>query len=100
MRPPVEQGQRVRVAIHYPRRGVFCPAVTWTYEGVVDRVISLEENARQNGSGWQASRYRGEYHVRLADATMTPDPATPLRRPEHRDVVTLTGDAGRWEVIA
>lgn len=96
MRPPIEVGQRVRKTVHYPDRGAFCPAVSWTWEGTVHRLLDLEENAKAQGAGWHARQFRGEYYVYLRDVTLTPDPQTPLRRPTHEDEVVLVGD-GPWE---
>lgn len=95
-----QPGQRLRATFRYPDRGPMCPAVAWTYEGVVDRILDLEENAVANGLAPQTarSRFGGEFRIYLADAVATPDPQLPDLHPRTHERVVIVGDAA-WEVV-
>lgn len=88
-------GKRVRKTIHYPERSVFCPAVSYTYDGIVEKVRDVEADALAA----QARRYHGEFHVTLRDVTVSPNPETPLRRTEHKASVVLLGHEFGWETV-
>lgn len=92
-------GKRVRYTAHYPERSVFCPAVTWIYEGTVEKVRDVEAEAAHFGLS-TSRHYHGEFHVTLVDVTATPDPQTPLRRIEHHTHGVFLGQNDKWEFVS
>jgi hypothetical protein len=92
-------GRRVRKTLHYPARGDFLPAVSYTYEGRIARVRDVAADIRQAGRypDFEARRHEGEFHVTLADVTVTQNPASPFAH-EPRPEVVLLGHEDGWEL--